>query len=62
LVLVRVLILCVHVVGVLSIFLLKLQQLFSERNMLAILPLAGFCCGADYLISPLSKQAGVPTL
>jgi hypothetical protein len=52
--LVRVLIPCAPVVGVLSFFLLELQQCSSERGMLEMLPLQGSFCGTDYLFSPLS--------
>jgi hypothetical protein len=50
---VRVLIPCVSVVGVLSFFLLELQQYSSERGILDMLPLAGFkSCGRLPLFSP----------
>jgi hypothetical protein len=50
----------------LEFFLFELHQCSSEilisDRWLAMLTLAVFLCGADYLFSPLSKGAEVPTL
>jgi hypothetical protein len=60
--LLRILIPCAPRVGVLSFFLLELQQYSSEMGVLDVLPLQDSCCGVNYLFSRLSEGAGVPAL
>jgi hypothetical protein len=60
--LVRVLIPCASIVGVLSFFLQELNQYPQRGVCWKCYPFQGSCCGVDYLFSALSEVRGLEFL